>query len=91
MSGGCWWAVFCGGVVVSQAEYCICELMCNVASPNFSMMELVGTYFHQHYPSQWSWSEAASGEAAVRNGARGGESEPNWPHLARVCFQSSLE
>lgn len=25
---------------MSQADYCICELICNVASPNFSMMEL---------------------------------------------------
>ncbi len=33
-----------------QPDYCICELICNVAFPHFFMMELLGTHRFSHNP-----------------------------------------
>lgn len=33
-----------------RPDYCICELICNVAFPHFSMMELLGTHRFSHNP-----------------------------------------
>lgn len=33
-----------------QPDYCMCELICNVAFPHFFMMELLGTHHFFHNP-----------------------------------------